>query len=259
MFWPDADDEAARGALRRTLSALRTAVGDQGLIIDGPAWRSTQAPCSVDLLELTARGLGSASDLEAAADLARGPFLAGFALRDSPAFDDWQAARSGRVEGWLGRCWIDWPRRGPCAATQLGRSRPPAGASSSTRWMSPVSGESSNCSPVPVTDPAPSASIAPWSHCSTASSAWRPCARRPTCTRPSARTGRSSRRTSYPESHAPAAIDTETAVTTVVPRPVLVGRDDDLAAIMRATTLRDPRRTCRGRGGRSQASARRAS
>ncbi len=34
MFWPDADDEAARGALRRTLSALRTAVGERGLRID---------------------------------------------------------------------------------------------------------------------------------------------------------------------------------------------------------------------------------
>jgi DNA-binding SARP family transcriptional activator len=30
MFWPEADDEAARGALRRTLSSLRTAVGDAG-------------------------------------------------------------------------------------------------------------------------------------------------------------------------------------------------------------------------------------
>jgi len=33
MFWPEADDEAARGALRRTLSALRTAVGASGLVI----------------------------------------------------------------------------------------------------------------------------------------------------------------------------------------------------------------------------------
>ena len=34
MFWPDADDEAARGALRRTLSSLRTAIGPVGLLID---------------------------------------------------------------------------------------------------------------------------------------------------------------------------------------------------------------------------------
>ena len=34
--------------------------------------------------------------------LARGPFLAGFALRGSPAFDDWQAARSSRVERMAG-------------------------------------------------------------------------------------------------------------------------------------------------------------
>ncbi len=42
------------------------------------------------------------ADLEAAAALARGPFLAGFALRDSPAFDDWQAARAARVERVVG-------------------------------------------------------------------------------------------------------------------------------------------------------------
>ena len=33
MFWPEADDEAARGALRRTLSALRTAGRGSGLVI----------------------------------------------------------------------------------------------------------------------------------------------------------------------------------------------------------------------------------
>src|SRR4051794_10602740 len=34
MFWPNADDEAARGALRRTLSALRNGVADRGLLIE---------------------------------------------------------------------------------------------------------------------------------------------------------------------------------------------------------------------------------
>ena len=40
MFWPEADDEAARGALRRTLSALRTAVGGSGLVIGPVAGRA---------------------------------------------------------------------------------------------------------------------------------------------------------------------------------------------------------------------------
>ena len=34
MFWPESDDESARGALRRTLSVLRTALGDRWLRVD---------------------------------------------------------------------------------------------------------------------------------------------------------------------------------------------------------------------------------
>jgi DNA-binding SARP family transcriptional activator len=53
----------------------------------------------VDLADFERLAVSSrARDLEAAAALARGPFLAGLALRDSPAFDDWQAARATRVE-----------------------------------------------------------------------------------------------------------------------------------------------------------------
>ncbi|MBF8289646.1 MAG: hypothetical protein HW391_614, partial [Chloroflexi bacterium] len=103
MFWPEADDEAARGALRRTLSALRTAVGGTGLVIGRAQVALDQAAASVDLSELEKLAASSRpSDLEAAAALARGPFLAGFALRDSPAFDDWQAARAMRVERTVG-------------------------------------------------------------------------------------------------------------------------------------------------------------
>jgi DNA-binding SARP family transcriptional activator/tetratricopeptide (TPR) repeat protein len=103
MFWPEADDEAARGALRRTLSVLRAAVPDHGLTIDRAQVALDPALASVDLVEL--EGLGASerlADLEAAAALARGPFLAGFALRGSPAFDDWQAARAVRVERTVG-------------------------------------------------------------------------------------------------------------------------------------------------------------
>ena len=103
MFWPESDDEDARGALRRTLSTLRTAVRDPGLIIGRTQIALDPARTTVDLVDLE-RLAGSASiaDLEAAAGLARGPFLAGFAIRDSPAFDDWQATRAARVERAVG-------------------------------------------------------------------------------------------------------------------------------------------------------------
>jgi len=102
MFWPDAGDEAARGALRRTLSALRSAVGETGIVID----RTRVAlDTSVDVdLAVVERLAGSRAraELETAAALVRGPFLAGFAVRDSPAFDDWQVARASRVEQMVG-------------------------------------------------------------------------------------------------------------------------------------------------------------
>jgi hypothetical protein len=42
--------------------------------------------------------VGSCPQIEAPV----GPFLAGFSLRDSPAFDDWHAARASRVERTVG-------------------------------------------------------------------------------------------------------------------------------------------------------------
>ncbi|MEO8571129.1 MAG: AAA family ATPase [Chloroflexota bacterium] len=103
MFWPDADDDSARGALRRTLSALRAAVGESGLQIERSRVALEPGAAWVDLAELERLAASAEpSDLEAGAVLARGPFLAGFALRDSPAFDDWQAARATRVERMVG-------------------------------------------------------------------------------------------------------------------------------------------------------------
>jgi DNA-binding SARP family transcriptional activator/tetratricopeptide (TPR) repeat protein len=99
MFWPEADDEAARGALRRTLSTLRSAAGAGGLVIDRARVSLDATSAWVDLVELERlAGSDRLADLVRAARLARGPFLAGFALRDSPAFDDWLAARAVRVE-----------------------------------------------------------------------------------------------------------------------------------------------------------------
>ncbi len=103
MFWPDSDDESARGALRRTLSVLRTALGNRWLRVD----RSSVAVDTdgdgvhFDLADLEAACTSGASDvrtLASAASLARGPFLAGFSLRDSPDFDDWSATRAVSVE-----------------------------------------------------------------------------------------------------------------------------------------------------------------
>ena len=104
LLWPDADTPRAAGALRRTLSAVRTAIGAQRLATD----RATialvlddvevdVATCRALLQSCTTHGhpAGDVCEkcvepLSAVAALHRGTFLEGFALRDSAAYDDWQ-------------------------------------------------------------------------------------------------------------------------------------------------------------------------
>ncbi len=98
MLWPDADQPAAHGALRRTLSTLRAATGDT-VLVDRTRVALAPAGVLVDVSELERLAVSDARrSLAAAAGLARGPFLAGFNLRDSADFDDWRAARAVALE-----------------------------------------------------------------------------------------------------------------------------------------------------------------
>lgn len=99
LLWPESGEDGARGALRRTLSSLRGAVGDGPLRIDRATVALVEEQCWIDLgvIDAAAR-TGDRPGLAAAAGLARGTFLAGFSLRDSPEFDDWRAARSASTE-----------------------------------------------------------------------------------------------------------------------------------------------------------------
>ncbi len=101
MLWPESDEASARGALRRTLSVLRAALGGCWLGVDRSvvSLGALGADVRVDLQEL--RAAIQADDpqrLARATALARGPFLAGFSLRDSPDFDDWRATRAVAAE-----------------------------------------------------------------------------------------------------------------------------------------------------------------
>ena len=99
MFWPESDDESARGAFRRTLSVLRSALGERWLRVDRSTVALATDGVTLDLARLDAAAArGDRDGLAAAAALARGPFLAGFSLRDSADFDDWRATRAVTVE-----------------------------------------------------------------------------------------------------------------------------------------------------------------
>ena len=99
ILWPESDEAAARGALRRTLSTMRAAIGDGQLLIDRARVDLDRRRVRVDVqaVEAAARTTDRAT-MERAAALVRGTFLAGFNLRDSPDFDDWRAARAVSVE-----------------------------------------------------------------------------------------------------------------------------------------------------------------
>jgi DNA-binding SARP family transcriptional activator/tetratricopeptide (TPR) repeat protein len=99
FLWPESDDASARGALRRTLSVLRTALGGRWLRVDRSIVALERRGVWVDATAIAdVGGFEEAPTLQATADCVRGPFLAGFSLRDSPDFDDWRATRAVALE-----------------------------------------------------------------------------------------------------------------------------------------------------------------
>lgn len=92
LLWPDNDEQKGRGALRRTLSVLRTALGDRWLDAEGETIGLQRTGVRIDVAEF--RRAFREGRLTDAVTLYRGDFLQGFSLRDSSEFDDWQAMQS---------------------------------------------------------------------------------------------------------------------------------------------------------------------
>jgi DNA-binding SARP family transcriptional activator len=105
LYWPDVDQSRARGALRRTLSTLNKALGKGYLEIDREAvavaprtqfwldvaeFRRMIAGCDAHTPAPSQECPACLNLLTQGAQLYQGDFLAGFSLRDSPQFDDWQ-------------------------------------------------------------------------------------------------------------------------------------------------------------------------
>jgi DNA-binding SARP family transcriptional activator len=105
LLWPGQDIEHARGALRRTLSALRKAVGDEWIdtAADSVALRNG-AGLAVDARSFRSLVSQEATreELEEAVELFRGDLLEGFSLRDSPEFDAWYAYEADAMQRELG-------------------------------------------------------------------------------------------------------------------------------------------------------------
>ncbi|HEY8728768.1 MAG TPA: BTAD domain-containing putative transcriptional regulator, partial [Acidothermaceae bacterium] len=92
MLWPDSDADRARGALRRTVSVTAAGVGAV-LVVNRSTVGLDPDNVRVDAAEFRRLlGAGDLDSLERAGALYRGDFLTGFAVRDSPDFDDWQSS-----------------------------------------------------------------------------------------------------------------------------------------------------------------------
>jgi DNA-binding SARP family transcriptional activator len=143
LLWPDYDTEHARGALRRTLSTLNKAVGPGWLAADRTTVGFARTSYWLDVRrfeELVAgcRDHGHppqdacaacVDPLVEATGLHRGDFLAGFALRDSTSFDDWQYFQAERLRrelsGALERL----------ARAQIGQHRWDDAVDAARRWL----------------------------------------------------------------------------------------------------------------------------
>ncbi len=93
LLWAELDADRSRGALRRTLSTLRSALGEGRVVSDRDSIALDLYGAWFDLAEF--RSVAGDPDAEtsaliAACDLHRGDLMAGFGLRDSLAFDEWQ-------------------------------------------------------------------------------------------------------------------------------------------------------------------------
>ncbi|HEX2153690.1 MAG TPA: AAA family ATPase [Acidimicrobiia bacterium] len=110
LMWSELAADRARGALRRTLSVVRSALDGRWLEAEtdrlrlkGPLWLDLE---EADNARNSVIGHGHEREslcerclepLEQAASLYRGEFMEGFSLRDSPQFELWQLQEADRV------------------------------------------------------------------------------------------------------------------------------------------------------------------
>jgi DNA-binding SARP family transcriptional activator len=105
LLWSESDQSHARAALRRTLSALNKALGNRWVEIERDSIQLVcNDDCWVDLRAFYSQIAGCVvhqpadpytcrdclANLASAAEIYRDDLLAGFTLRDSPGFEEWQ-------------------------------------------------------------------------------------------------------------------------------------------------------------------------
>jgi DNA-binding SARP family transcriptional activator len=103
LLWGDISEESARRNLRKSLTDLHRRLGDHLVITrDEIALEPAQCTLDVRILEQFAENGSAAADtaqLQAAAALYRGDFLAGFRLHNAPDYERWIYNMQERLRG----------------------------------------------------------------------------------------------------------------------------------------------------------------
>jgi DNA-binding SARP family transcriptional activator len=144
LFWPEADESRAKSSLRRTLWSLNRALDGPWLDADRDLirlQRNDDLWIDVDAFHAYLTQCGShphpaeqvcplcLAPLAEAAALYTGDFMAGFSLRDSPAFDDWQFYQAESLR----RTYVDALQRLVLAASRAGALE--AAIDYTRRWL----------------------------------------------------------------------------------------------------------------------------
>lgn len=112
LLWPEFDQDHARAALRRTLSALKKALGGRWVSADrlGVSLDPKNVEFDLAAFRSTLEGVATHEHspdnpcyeciraLMAAVHLVGGPFMQGFSLRDAEPFEEWQSLETESVE-----------------------------------------------------------------------------------------------------------------------------------------------------------------
>lgn len=96
LFWPESDDEHARGSLSQALSRIRRSVGPHVIELRGKE-ELCVAPGTLTCDVVRFEEALDAGDPTGALDLYRGPFLAGFHAGHMPGFESWLDTERNRL------------------------------------------------------------------------------------------------------------------------------------------------------------------
>ena len=118
FFWPDADEARAAHSLRQARYALRQDLGCEVVRTAGSTLVLDETLITSDVAEF--RAALSAGDRTRAVALARGPFLDGFYLPATAAFERWAEEERGRLSASLTAALRirQRKRRGPATKTR---------------------------------------------------------------------------------------------------------------------------------------------